>query len=257
MSQTSYSQNLAVATPGMIADNTDKDVMSKVNPVVAIPFGTGVCRGVNPDRDVKLPASPLEAAAIVGVALRDLSVENQRDGLVPNYPIGSPVACLKKGCVWVKVSVAVVAGDDVYCRYANGIADVTDTQAGSFGNTGDGIAQVDTVTPTAVNSTNYVLYVNGSTYEYLSDSSATAAEIVAGLLAEINANPDSPVTASGTNTLILTAKVAGTAFVTQVGPNLSVAHTTANAGSAARVPKAKFQTSSAADGFAILEVNFP
>lgn len=77
-----------------------------------------------------------------------------------------------------------------------------------------------TYTPVVTNSTNYVVTINTSTYTYPSDSSATAAEIVAGLIALINAGSE-PVTASGTTTLVLTQDVAGVPFFAKASTNLT------------------------------------
>jgi len=90
------------------------------------------------------------------------------------------------------------------------------------------VAQVDTCTPIVQGEAAYQCKINSTTFTYTSDASATTAEIVAGLLALINAGTE-PVTASGTATLILTADVAGTPFTTTVSANLSLVHTTANA----------------------------
>lgn len=92
------------------------------------------------------------------------------------------------------------------------------------------IAQVVTITPTAVNSTSYTVTVDGVDYVFVSDASATASEIVAGLLAAINADSNAVVTASGTVTLIITADVAGQGFSHSVGANLAEVVTTANNG---------------------------
>lgn len=91
------------------------------------------------------------------------------------------------------------------------------------------VAQVETVTPTVVNSFLYTQTINGTPFSFTSDGSATAAEIVAGLIAAINAGAE-PVTASGVATLILTADEAGVGFVSVSGTNLTQVHTTANVG---------------------------
>lgn len=98
-----------------------------------------------------------------------------------------------------------------------------------------GRRQVDTVTlsiDSVANSTAYSLSIqklatDGSTttltYEYTSDSSATAAEIAAGLQALIDADSTCPVDASvSTNDLVLTNKVAGTAFAVVLPGSMSV-----------------------------------
>jgi hypothetical protein len=92
------------------------------------------------------------------------------------------------------------------------------------------VAQVETLTPTVLNSTLYTVTIDGVAYQFTSDVDATANEIVAGLLALINADTNAKVTASGTTTLIITADNAGEAFSISAGSNLAIAHTTANNG---------------------------
>lgn len=92
------------------------------------------------------------------------------------------------------------------------------------------VAQIDTITPTAINNTHYIVTIDGTDYDYLSDGSATVAEIVAGLLALINADINAPCTATGSTTLILTANAAGDGFATSVNANMALVHTTLNNG---------------------------
>lgn len=66
-----------------------------------------------------------------------------------------------------------------------------------------------TLTPTVLNSTLYRVIINGTNYDFTSDASATDAEIVAGLIAVINADAALTLTASGTTTLVLTGDAAG------------------------------------------------
>jgi len=74
------------------------------------------------------------------------------------------------------------------------------------------VAQVETATPIAANSTLYVLSINGTAFEYTSDSTATVAEITLGLTNDINAG-SVPVTATDNGTSItLTSDIAGKAF---------------------------------------------
>lgn len=65
--------------------------------------------------------------------------------------------------------------------------------------------------PVVRNSHEYTVEINGTEFSFTSDSGAADTEIVAGLIAAINAGSE-PVTASGTTTLTLTADVAGTVF---------------------------------------------
>lgn len=94
------------------------------------------------------------------------------------------------------------------------------------------VAMIDTITPTAINTTHYLLTVDGTVYDYTSDASATITEICDGLRALMNADAALllKLTPSGTTTIVLTAVTAGFGFSTSVGANLALVHTTANHG---------------------------
>lgn len=94
------------------------------------------------------------------------------------------------------------------------------------------VKQVDTITPVAVNAHLYEVSLGATNYSYTSDADATVAEIVTGLIALINADSAALVIASGTTTLILTAKNAGAGFSTSVNSDIdmTLVHTTANHG---------------------------
>lgn len=92
------------------------------------------------------------------------------------------------------------------------------------------VTQVDTITPTAVNATHYIVTIDTVPYDFLSDADATVMEIVAGLIALINADPNVSVIATGTTTLILTSKAPGLGFITSVNANMALVHTTLNNG---------------------------
>lgn len=91
-----------------------------------------------------------------------------------------------------------------------------------------GRGQVDSATVsigTLSNSTTYKLTVNGSDYVFVSDTDATATEIIAGLKADYDADPISGITfvnnADGTGTF--SVATAGTAWSLSSSANLSVA----------------------------------
>lgn len=101
------------------------------------------------------------------------------------------------------------------------------------------VAQVVTITPTAVNSTAYVVTLSGKLngvtfnliYTYTSDSSALVTEIVSGLITLINADSAANgVTATGSTTLILTSNSAGLPFSVVLGDHMVQVLTTANTG---------------------------
>ena len=82
-----------------------------------------------------------------------------------------------------------------------------------------------TYTPVVANSTTYSITLNGTVFSFISDASATAAEIVTGINAAINAGVE-PVTASGTTTVVLTADVVGVPFSVKASTNLTPVYTT-------------------------------
>ncbi len=92
------------------------------------------------------------------------------------------------------------------------------------------VVQIETLTPTVANTTAYKVTINGEDYEFTSDADATATEIVAGLIALINADPLCKMSGSGTTTLILTAENPGEANSVSASSNLAIVHTTANHG---------------------------
>lgn len=69
--------------------------------------------------------------------------------------------------------------------------------------------QKRTLTPVVINLGVYKVRVGATTVSFTADGSATAAEIVTGLIALINAIPGVTLTATGTTTLVLTENAAG------------------------------------------------
>lgn len=135
----------------------------------------------------------------------------------------------------------ITTGTDEYKAAAKAFGQTPKPATVKIGKIGAKVAQIDTITPTAVNSHDYPVTIAGRkngiafshTYTYTSDSSALVSEIVAGLIALINADTTANgVTASGSSTLIITANVAGQPFTTSVGDavNMALVHTTANVG---------------------------
>lgn len=78
------------------------------------------------------------------------------------------------------------------------------------------VAQINRVTPTAVNSETYTITINLKTITYTADASATVAEITAGLTTAFNASTEpefAEITATDSTTYVtLTADAAGDAF---------------------------------------------
>lgn len=129
--QLAYSQTMAVAFAGMVADNGDKNVLSRVNTVDPAVYGTAQTLGTDPDRDVEEPDSSADVtASIQGVVLSSQSIEQPLGGsATPRYPVGSDVPLLTKGRVWVTAEEAVTPASAVFIRFAAGAGG---TQLGAF-----------------------------------------------------------------------------------------------------------------------------
>lgn len=94
------------------------------------------------------------------------------------------------------------------------------------------VAQISTGTPNVSSQTiqHYIATIAGVAYDFTSDADPTAGEVVTGLIALINADSACPATASGTTTLILTAKAAGLGFSIAGSANLTFVTGTPNNG---------------------------
>jgi hypothetical protein len=138
--QTSYAINLQpVGFPGQIVDIAEgRDVIS-VNASVALPYGKLAVRvsAASFDKIVaKLPTTALEITTVgsaLGVVVADQARAQDPSVALATYPVNSAVPVIRKRRVWVVVEEAVVAGDDVYVRFAAG----TGTELGAFRKSAD------------------------------------------------------------------------------------------------------------------------
>lgn len=115
--QTTYSQYMAPAFAGMLADATLGTVDSFLAET-AIGFGVPVIRGTNKARQVKPVSTGGDAAKVIGIAIHDQCHEQSA------YNAKDAVNVLTAGRAWVQVAVAVVAGD------AAGVSEVAATKWG-------------------------------------------------------------------------------------------------------------------------------
>lgn len=280
MSQTAYGL-LQTPIPGVRGEISHSDlVMSGQNQdgTWNIPFGVMTARkGISSvdslQQLLKMPSSASDE--MLGISLLahvydpgPLGTLNMTGtvGTAPGPGVlqNQQLSVLRKGQCWVvcETDAAVNAGAKCFVRFAqNGAGKL---QLGAFranADLGAATANVQTVTPTAVNATIYVLRVevadaNGVLhafeFEALSSGAATAATIVTqfkGLMAA-DAAFSALVTASGTTTLILTAAAAtnGAQMVVQSEGDgaMAVANTTPGVPAAANAVavKARFLSSS-------------
>lgn len=270
--QLAYNQAPSVGRVGAIAESAEGiHSVAKIANVI-IPFGCLVVKDTD-DVLAKLPTSAAEvllAAKTGGVAVAThaiVSDDSVGGPTVPSFPIGKEFAAMRNGPIFVVVEENVSQGDQAFVRFANHVAAqnagylavANADQKGAFRKSQDGTAQVDTLTPTANNADGYAVEImdsNGkliASASYESDGTATAAEIVAGLIAALGA--PAGLTFSGTTTLVITSSVPGQGFVTSCSANIAIVHTTANVVSAAALPGAYYKTSASAGSLAVLELN--
>lgn len=217
-----------------------------------IPFGVMVCKDQS-DNDCRLPFTESDVTSgILGLAVRNMAQQNLASGAAA-YPIGEPVSYAKKGVFWARVDQAVSVGDDAFVRFTpNG----SNAQRGILRKDRDGTAKVVKFAPAEANNAPFVVTVKQYTYEYLSDGSGSDSEIIAALMALVNADTSrhGVVATDGTTTLDLTASNAGDDFDYSASANMVASVTTANVIRAAPI-NAKFRSAASAGGVAKLELD--
>lgn len=251
--QTSYSNDPAIGFAGMRADDRPTEHISRLNGEASanLPFGVMVKQGAS-EAKCLLPAASTDK--LLGLVVSDFSIDSA--GLASNGAVipKAMASVARKGAFYVLPEQDVAEGDDVYVRYTAGSGALT---VGRLRKDAGGVAQVDTVTPTAANSTGYSLSIAGRSYNVVSDASGTATEICDAFRTAINADVDCLAAATGTATLVLTAKTVGVGFLTTAGLNLALVNTTANAAIAKRLLGARWGSTASADASAVLELNLP
>ena len=254
MAQLTYNTNMAKGFAGQLATTSHKQVDSFVNAEASadMPFGIAVKKG-SADGECLLPSSASDK--IIGLTMRDNSLDTL--ALASNGAIApkAMASVMRVGAMYALPEQTVAKGDKVFVRFTAGAGAL---KVGRLRKDGGGAAQVSTLTPTAVNSTAYFVTIDGLRFDYTSDGSATAAEIVAGLLAKINAlTAKHGVVASGTNTLILTGQTSGVAFDVQADANMAIVATTPPAGIALELKGAEWGEAGTADSPTKVLINLP
>lgn len=260
MSQTAYSVNAPDAFPGLLDMNfQDPDILSRFNEeATRVSFGLMVRQGTTAEQMQNFSAA---AQDVIGVTVHRHTEKAKTTGTAEEIAAtGGKADVLRKGRIWVVTEEAVALTDDVYFRHT---AKGGNTTIGAFRTDSDGVAEVSTLTPTAVNDTTYAVrvIVAGTTYTFhvLSDGTATATEICDDFRTQMAADATftALVVATGTVTLILTGQNIGQDLdVTDVGVGvMAIVETTPPAATADQSTEARWMTANAAAGFALLEVN--
>jgi len=137
MAQTSYSEDLAVAYEGMLADlNNNNDVVTAHSEEASsFPYGTAVVKGTADDQMLL----PTGAALLLGITAHSHANEVGSDDLNLVDP-AKAANVLHAGRIYVKLessSGAVSKGDALFVRIANPAASPADEGLGRFRNDAD------------------------------------------------------------------------------------------------------------------------
>lgn len=132
MGQTDYSAP-SNAYAGQIANDAVREVRS-YRASVEHAFGRFVAASSG---NSKLPTANTDE--ILGVSVREHVFDPGRlvDKTNNNVPADAQHAVLERGEIWVEVEVAVAAGDDVFVRFADGVADTALVKKGIVRNDDD------------------------------------------------------------------------------------------------------------------------
>lgn len=262
MSQTAYSVDPALAFRGLLGDPNDDSF--------AIPMANGAAAaqgfGIMVLRDATNPEEQFDIMSAAGQDPLGILVHTQAQ---ENPDLADPLgvdllemaSVLRRGRIWVRVEEAITVTDGVFFRHTTG----SGTEIGAFRNDLDGVAEVSTLTPTAVNDTQYAVRViiDGVTFSFhvTGDASATATEICddfrTGMAADLVFT--ALVVATGTTTLILTGQTAGQLLdVTNPSAGvMAIVETTPPAPTCDELLGAKWLEGSTGAGVALLEINIP
>lgn len=261
MSQTAYTIVAADAFPGLLDMNfQNPDIVSRFNEeVTKIGFGLMVRQGTAAEQLQNFSAAGQDA---LGVTVHAHTEKATGTGIAAEIVAsGGKGGVLRRGRIWVATEEAIAITDGVFFRHT---ASGGNTVIGRFRTDLDGVAEVTTLTPTAVNDTQYGVRVviAGTAYSFnvTGDASATATEINDDFRTQMAADLvfTALVVATGTTTLILTGQTAGQELdVTDTGAGvMAIVETTPPAPTAEDLStQARWMTASTGAGFALLEVN--
>lgn len=240
-------QNGVISRTGGKVTNRVLEVAAGVNAGIFVcPSGTAGIACENID-------SAADAAKALGVTVfRPMSYDADLTDGAPHYAENEVVAILDEGYIFVEAEGTVVAEMPVLARITSDGG--SNTTLGKVLGTSDYPAGGIVLTPTAQNSSAYSVElfdgVVRETYNYTSDATATAQEIVEGLAAAINAG--TAFDATEDNSVISITSVTG---VLTVQPSSNLAVTTP--ARAAIVPNAYFAESRTGAGLVEIRVGAP
>ena len=145
--QTSYSENIGVAFPGMRANLVPETVITRTVKNDTMPFGVVAVQAEGDFEATTIPnLATADPGGYVGISVRDQSVDPNE----PNeYAERANANIMTKGTVWVNAYETVDAGDPVYFVTATGLLGKTSASSTLIPNarwetsrTGAGLAMI-------------------------------------------------------------------------------------------------------------------
>ena len=259
MSQTAYAVSAGDAFPGLLDMNfANPDILSRFNEeATKTGFGLMVRQGTDAEQILRRAA----AGDSLGVTVHNHTEKQKTTGTAEEIAAtGGKADVLRRGRIWVVTEETIAIGDPVFCRFATG----SGTVLGAFRTDADGVPEVSTLTPTAVNDTQYGVRViiagTAYTFHVTGDASATATEICDDFRTAMAADATftALVVATGAATLILTGQNTGQELdVTDIGAGvMAIVETTPPAPTADDLStQARWLTATTGAGETLLEVN--
>lgn len=177
----------------------------------AINCGLAVTKGTTAGKTVKAPTTAAEAKACEGILLDPVYL-NEIGQVSTSYDAGQPATLLEEGYLWVNSEGTVAFDDPVYVRHTSDGG--SNTTRGTLRNNSDGSILLDT---SATADGEYrVTLTNGVVTETFSftASSSTANQIVAGLVAAIDASAN--FAATGTTDCTISAQTGSEVSIVQL-----------------------------------------
>lgn len=201
-------ETLSAALNGSISRSMPTIIGRKLNESAGVNAGRVLAPSGTDNLECQEPTTAALVAAAYGFSVFTPMEEDAdlTDGS-PHYADDQMVSIMTEGSMFVDCEGTVVAGNPVYVRHTSDGS--SNTELGKVRGTSDGTVVIDT-TANAVEGVYSITLFNGVTQEtfpYTTDGSATTAEILAGLVAAVDASAN--YSAAGTTEVTITL-VAGT-----------------------------------------------
>lgn len=255
----STNETLTRAQNGVVSRTGGKIINLVLEETLGVDAGRFVC----PSGTAGIACEDVDSAADCAIALgplvfRPMAYDADLTDGAPHYALNEVACILEEGYMFVDAEGTVVAQSPVYVRHTSDGG--SNTELGKVRGNSDGTFVIDT-TANAVEGIYSVVLFNGvveETFVYATDGSATTAEILAGLVTQIDGSAN--YSAAGTTEVTVTL-VAGTEIklvaLSAPTPATQALWTTTDNQKAARVPNAYFAESRSGAGLVEIRVGAP